>query len=283
MQNDCHIKRPCLYVVGTPIGNLLDFTMRAKLILSDVDYILAEDTRKSRTLLDFYKIKTKMRAFNEWSEKKNALNIAEKIKKQNLAYAIISDAGMPQISDPGFLLVKSCIDMAIEVTTVPGPSALTASVSLSNLRFNKFVFEGFLPRHKERRLRELLRLRGETRGMVFFEAPHRIIALLKSIEQVFGLDRQMVVARELTKTFETCYRGSVSEILAKLQKNSNECKGEFTVILSGRDKFEYTSEELNRWLNILLQHMELKDARAVLKEFGVFRRNMIYEFTIKKG
>ena len=282
MQDTYQIRRPCLYLVGTPIGNLLDFTMRAKLTLSHVDCILAEDTRKSRTLLDFYKIKTKMRSFHNWNENRDAKRTAIELKKHDLAYALISDAGMPQISDPGFMLVKSCIEMGVDVTTIPGPSALTAAVSLSNLPLNKFVFEGFLPRQKGKRYKELLRLKRETRGMIFFEAPHRILGFLKSVEEVFGQDRLIIVARELTKTFEACYRGSIVEIYSKLSKSSSECKGEFTVILSGEEAPQNDSEELIRWLNILLKYMDMKDARYVLREFGLFKRNMIYENTKKK-
>ena len=283
MQNNYQIRRPSLYVVGTPIGNLLDFTMRAKLTLNYVDCILAEDTRISRILLDFYQIKTDIRPFHNWNEKKNAGIIAEKIKTNNLAYALITDAGMPQISDPGFLLVKKCIEKTIDVISVPGPSALTAAASLSDLPLNRFVFEGFLSRRKDKLMKELANLEGETRGMIFFEAPHRILGFLECSQKVFGSDRYIIVARELTKTFETCYRGTVQDVESYLKKSPKECKGEFTIIVSGREGHPDSSIELERWLNILLMHMDLKNARSVLKEFGVFRRNLIYDSTLKKG
>ena len=284
MQNNYQIKRPCLYIVGTPIGNLLDFTMRAKLTLNYVDLILAEDTRKSRILLDFYQIKTDIRSFHNWNEKKNAGIIAENIKTKKLAYALISDAGMPQISDPGFVLVKRCIEMSIDVITIPGPSALTAAASLSDLPLNKFVFEGFLSRRKDKLLKELVNLEHETRGMIFFEAPHRILGFLKCLQKVFGSDRYIIVARELTKIFETCYRGTVKEVELHLKKSPNECKGEFTLIVSGRQGNRDSSVEIERWLAILLSHnMDIKNARSVLKEFGIFKRNLIYESTLKKG
>ncbi len=283
MQNNYQIRRPSLYVVGTPIGNLLDFTMRAKLTLNYVDCILAEDTRKSRILLDFYQIKTDIRPFHNWNEKKNAGIIAEKIKTNNLAYALITDAGMPQISDPGFLLVKKCIEKTIDVISVPGPSALTAAASLSDLPLNRFVFEGFLSRRKDKLMKELANLEDETRGMIFFEAPHRILGFLECSQKVFGSDRYIIVARELTKTFETCYRGTVKDVESYLKKTPKECKGEFTIIVSGREGHPDSSIELERWLNILLMHMDLKNARSVLKEFGVFRRNLIYDSTLKKG
>ena len=283
MRNNYQIRRPSLYVVGTPIGNLLDFTMRAKLTLNYVDCILAEDTRKSRILLDFYQIKTDIRPFHNWNEKKNAGIIADKIKSNKLAYALITDAGMPQISDPGFLLIKKCTEMRIEVISIPGPSALTAAISLSDLPLNRFVFEGFLSRRKDKLLKELANLEDETRGMIFFEAPHRILGFLDSAKKVFGPDRYIIVARELTKTFESCYRGSVEDVEGYLTNSPNECKGEFTIILSGRDEHRDSSVELERWLNILLRHMDRKNARSVLTEFGVFRRNLIYDSTLKKG
>ena len=248
-----------------------------------VDLILAEDTRKSRILLDFYQIKTNIRPFHNWNEKRNAGTIAEKIKTNKLSYALITDAGMPQISDPGFLLVKKCIEMRIEVISVPGASAITAAASLSDLPLNRFVFEGFLSRRKDKLLKELANLEDETRGMIFFEAPHRILGFLECSQKVFGSDRYIIVARELTKTFETCYRGTVRDVEGYLKNSPNECKGEFTIIVSGREGNSDSPVELERWLTILLRHMDIKNARSVLKEFGVFKRNLIYDSTLKKG
>jgi 16S rRNA (cytidine1402-2'-O)-methyltransferase len=218
-----------LYLVPTPIGNLEDVTMRALRVLKEADIIIAEDKRKSGILLKHYDIKSKLISYHKFNEHSATTGIAEMIKTLNSA-ALISDAGTPGISDPGYLLVKHCIENDIVVECLPGPGAVIPAIAASGLPSDRFVFEGFLPRKKGRqtRLKELV---TETRTMIFFESPHRLVKTLYEFAEYFGNERKASVAREISKIYEENIRGTISEIIEHY--NKNVVKGEIVIVVAG--------------------------------------------------
>lgn len=219
-----------LYIVPTPIGNLKDITFRAIETLKSVDFILTEDTRQSSKLLKHYDIDKKMIPYNVVNEDKINEKIIKLIKNSGKV-ALISDAGTPGISDPGYLLIKSCIKENIDIECLPGPSAFIPALVMSGLPMNNFVFEGFLP-HKKGRKKKLELLSKEKRTIILYESPHRINKLLNEIYKYFGKDRRISVSREISKKFEETLRAKVSEII-DLFKNKT-VKGEFVVIIEGK-------------------------------------------------
>ncbi|PLV59409.1 16S rRNA (cytidine(1402)-2'-O)-methyltransferase [Thermotoga sp. KOL6] len=218
-----------LIILGTPIGNLEDITIRALKTLKEVDLILAEDTRRTMILLNKYKIKKPLVSFNERNSKRRIKQIIP-LLKEGKNVALVSDAGMPVISDPGFNLIEECWKEGIMVDVVPGPSALTSAVAVSGFPGSKFIFEGFLPRGKNRR-RLLRTLRDEKRPVVFFESPERLVATLRDILEILG-DREIFIAREMTKIHQEFFRGKVSEAIEYFEKKKP--LGEITVVLSGK-------------------------------------------------
>jgi len=218
--------KKALYVVSTPIGNLGDISFRAISVLSSVDYILAENTRKTKILLDHYNLNKNMISFYSYVESKKIPVIIEKIKS-GLSFALVTDAGTPGISDPAYRIIAAAIDNNIEVIHIPGASAFMNALVVSGLPFDRFVFEGFLPVKKGRN-KKLNELKEEDRTIVIYESPYRVIKVLKEIYQVFG-DRNVAICRELTKKFEQVVRGKLSEIL----KNEKDLKiiGEFTIVI----------------------------------------------------
>jgi 16S rRNA (cytidine1402-2'-O)-methyltransferase len=219
-----------LFLVPTPIGNLKDITFRAVEILSNVDLILAEDTRQSGKLLNYYNIKTPLKSHHMFNEHKSAESICSKILSGQTV-ALISDAGTPGISDPGFLLVRKCVGMGIPVETLPGPTALIPALVNSGLPCDRFCFEGFLPPKKGRNKR-LTGLTDETRTMVFYESPHRLVKTLNEMAIHFGPDREASVSRELSKVFEENTRGSLAYISEHYVNKPP--KGEIVIIISGK-------------------------------------------------
>jgi len=220
-----------LYVVPTPIGNLEDMTLRAIRILKEVDTILAEDTRTSSVLLKHYQIDKRLMAYHKFNEHKSLLSFVNRLEGgENIA--LISDAGTPSISDPGFLLVRACVENGIEVECLPGATALIPAIVNSGFPSDKFCFEGFLPQKKGRQKR-LLELAQEERTMVLYESPFRLMKLLEEINQYFGSDRQIAVSRELSKMFEENLRGTVSELIEKLKDRT--IKGEIVVVIKGKE------------------------------------------------
>tara|TARA_B100000768_G_C11259995_1_gene368326 strand:- start:18 stop:689 length:672 start_codon:yes stop_codon:yes gene_type:complete len=218
-----------LYLVPTPIGNLEDITFRAIRILKEVDFILAEDTRTSGKLLKHYEIPTQMHSHHMHNEHKSVKGIVQRIQNGETC-ALISDAGTPAISDPGFLLTRACVEENIEVDCLPGATAFVPALVNSGLPNDKFVFEGFLPVKKGRQTRLLL-LAEETRTMVFYESPHKLVKTLGHFVAYFGADRQVSVSRELTKMFEETIRGTATEVLAHY--TAKPPKGEIVVVVEG--------------------------------------------------
>ena len=223
------IQAGALYVVATPIGNLKDLTYRAQYILSQVDLIAAEDTRTSGVLLRHYGVKTKLRSYHSYNLKKETPKLVD-LLQQGKSIALISDAGTPGISDPGYQLVQSCIENNVSTIPIPGASALMAALPVSGLQINRFVFEGFLPLKKGRKTR-LEFLSHEDRTVVIYESPHRIKKTVDNLLKYFG-DRQCVMARELTKKFEEIYRGKLSELKNRLEEK--KVKGEIVLMIAAK-------------------------------------------------
>lgn len=223
---------PKLYIVPTPIGNLEDITLRAINVLKEVDYILAEDTRTSSVLMKHLGIEKKLHAHHKFNEHATVEKVTEAIAAGRDA-ALISDAGTPGISDPGFLLVRSCVEAGIEVITLPGATALIPALVQSGFPCDRFCFEGFLPQ-KKGRTKHLLSLKDEPRTMIFYESPYRVIKCLEQFEEVFGSERKVAVSREITKIHEQTVRGSIQEVLAHFKEHPP--KGEFVIVLQGKPK-----------------------------------------------
>lgn len=228
-----------LYIVPTPIGNLEDITLRAIRILEAVDYILAEDTRTTSVLLKHLGIEKKMYSHHKFNEHATSAMVAEAIEGgRNVA--LVSDAGTPGISDPGFLLVRTCVEAGLEVETLPGPTAFVPALVQSGFPCDRFCFEGFLPQKKGRNKR-IAALADEERTMIFYESPFRVVKLLQQLSEVMGGEREASVSREITKKFEQTVRGTLAELIEHFTQN--DPKGEFVVIVSGKPKARRGAEE----------------------------------------
>ena len=253
-----------LYVVGTPIGNLGDFSPRAVETLEKVDFIAAEDTRVTVKLLNHFGIKKPMVIYQKFNEYEQGEIIVNRLQNGE-SCAIVTDAGMPCISDPGETLVKLCIKADVKVEVVPGPSAVISALAVSGLSVSRFTFEGFLSVKRTSRMEHLMELRHERRTMVFYEAPHKLLSTLKDMYSVFG-DRNIVVVKELTKIHETSWRGSLSEAVA--YHTENPPKGEYVLVLDGeQEKKEEMRDPMEEAISIAKELMEKgKPASMAAKE-----------------
>lgn len=218
-----------LYIVPTPIGNLQDLTLRSLDLLKEVNTILAEDSRKTRILLAHYGIEKKIHPYHAFNEHKVVEALVERIKNGE-SMALVTDAGTPSISDPGFLLIRSCLAHGVDVECLPGPTAFIPALVNSGLPSDRFCFEGFLP-HKKGRNKRLSQLRDETRTMIFYESPHRLIKTLQQLVECLGEDRSSSISRELTKIHEETIRGTLSELINHFQ--NHPVKGEFVIVVEG--------------------------------------------------
>jgi len=271
---------PCLYIVATPIGNLDDITIRAQTVLSDVDVIAAEDTRHTKRLLQHLDIKTPIRAYHDFSSDTAALKLL-KIVEDGGSVALVSDAGTPLISDPGYALVKAAHEQGIKVSPIPGASAVTAILSAAGLPSDRFSFEGFLPAKNTQRFNSLQGLLYETRTMVFYEAPHRIVESLKTFIEVFGAEREATIGRELTKTFETISNAKLGELLELTLNDSNQQRGEFVIVLKGyKAAREDVSEEAKRLMGLLEKEMPPKKAAKIAAEYTGDSSKLIYQWRL---
>lgn len=233
-----------LFIVPTPVGNLSDITFRAVEVLKSADLILAEDTRTSGVLLQHYGIKGRLLSHHKYNEHQTVQMIKEKILG-GLNVALISDAGTPGISDPGFLLARACAAEGIEVQTLPGPTACIPAIVSSGLPCDRFCFEGFLPQKKGRQTL-LESLKNETRTMIFYESPYRLLHTLEQFAEVFGPDRECSVAREISKLHETHHRGTLQQLVNYF--NENEAKGEIVIVLAGAPQRQ-RQEHVNKYRN----------------------------------
>lgn len=273
-----------LYIVATPIGNLEDVSQRAITVLKKVDLIAAEDTRHSAKLLAHYGIQTTMISLHEHNEKVRCDRILQKIL-EGVSVALISDSGTPLISDPGYRLVHEAREHRITVIPIPGPCAAICALSAAGLPSDRFVFEGFLPSKKEARLKRLEKLEQEMRTMIFYEAPHRIIALLKDMVQIFGGDRHAVIARELTKRYETIHGSALHAVLDWLEARTEQHCGEFVVLVSGKNKpIKGTlSEEDTRILKVLLKELSTKQAASLAAKITGKKKALLYQRAVESA
>jgi 16S rRNA (cytidine1402-2'-O)-methyltransferase len=271
-----------LYIVPTPIGNLGDLSPRAQQILADVAAIAAEDTRHSRKLLQQFAINNEVFALHEHNERERAQAVIERLQSGD-SLALISDAGTPLISDPGYVLVQQCRAQGIKVVALPGPCAITTALSGAGLPTDRFSFEGFLPAKSAQRRNVLSELLDEPRTMVFYESPHRILASLADFVEVFGTERMLVLARELTKQFETYLTGTIAEVLAQVTSDSNQQRGEFVLMLAGAPANDQPVETQTALRTVLLlrEHMPLKKAAACAAEIHGLRKNQLYQLALE--
>jgi len=268
-----------LYIVATPIGNLEDISLRAIRVLKEVNLIAAEDTRHTQKLLSHYDIRTPLTSYHEHNERTKARPLVERLLQgQNIA--LVTDAGVPAISDPGYRIVVEAISAGIQVTPIPGPSALTAVLSASGLPTDRFVFEGFLPAKKKPRRDRLEALRGEMRTLVCFEAPHRLLESLRDIHELLG-DREVVVAREVSKVYEEFLRGLAGELIGKLA--GREIRGEVTLVIKGSAGESPISEALlsAEIRKLKGDGMRVKEIAEILAEKHSLAKREVYRMALK--
>ena len=275
-------RQACLYIVATPIGNRDDMSQRAIEILKSVDCIAAEDTRHSQRLLQYYNITTPCISLHEHNEEQRIKQLLDRLMAGD-QIALISDAGTPLISDPGYRLVSAMHDADIRVVPVPGACALIAALSASGLPTDRFIFEGFLPTKQAARVRRLEALSCETCTLIFYESTHRIVASLEDMRDVFGEKRLATMARELTKSFETLHRAPLAELAAWVKSDENQQKGEFVVLVEGLKKSELEADEegQRRILTILMEEMPLKQAVALATRLCDASRKSLYQLALK--
>ena len=228
-----------LYVIPTPVGNLEDITMRAVRLLKEADFVLAEDTRTSSKLLKHLDIQVPMYSHHKFNEHKTSASLVERIRDCENHVALISDAGTPAISDPGFMLVRECVKCGVDVQCLPGATAFVPALVCSALPCDKFVFEGFLPQKKGRQTR-LNFLKQEQRTIIFYESPYRVLKTLTQLAEVFGAERQAAAVREISKLHEECVRGSLAELVEHFTKN--EPRGEFVLLVGGLEDVRSKNE-----------------------------------------
>ncbi|MFN6482201.1 MULTISPECIES: 16S rRNA (cytidine(1402)-2'-O)-methyltransferase [unclassified Nostoc] len=269
-----------LYVVGTPIGNLEDITFRAVRILQTVDIIAAEDTRHTGKLLQHFQVKTPQVSYHEHNRTSRIPELLDHLVN-NKAIALVSDAGMPGISDPGYELVKACIEAGIPVVPIPGASAAITALSAAGLPTDRFVFEGFLPAKTQHRQEHLESLQTESRTLIFYESPHRLRDTLQDLAEVWGSDRQIVLARELTKLYEEFWRGTIAEAIAHYSQR--EPQGEYTLVVAGitATQPQLTEEELKAELKQLInQGISRSQASRQLAKFTSLPRRQLYQLAL---
>lgn len=273
-----------LYVVATPIGNLDDISARALRILREVALIAAEDTRHSARLLQHFGIQTPLAACHEHNERDQGGRFLARLQAGE-DVALISDAGTPLISDPGYHLVRRARAAGFAVVPVPGACALIAALSAAGLPSDRFIFEGFLPAKAAGRRARLEQVREEPRTLIFYEAPHRILECLQDMREVFGDDRPALLARELTKTFETLQGLPLAELCEWVAADSNQQRGECVVLVAGwqaPEGEEAVSAEALRVLDLLLSEMPLRRAAALAAEITGVRKNVLYQVALER-
>ena len=278
-----------LYLCATPIGNLEDITLRVLRVLREVDLIAAEDTRNSIKLLNHFEIRTPMTSYHEFNKYDKARELVDKMHKGK-QIALITDAGTPGISDPGEELVRLCWEEGIEVTSLPGPSACITALSLSGLSSRRFAFEAFLPSDKKERQRILKELAADTRTLILYEAPHRLVRTLEELKEALG-NRKMTLCRELTKKHETIFRTDLQQ--AVLHYKAEEAKGECVLVIEGRKQEEILREQQESWGAFTLEeHLQIyeeqgesrKEAmRLVAKDRGCSRREIYQALLANKN
>ncbi len=267
-----------LYVVATPIGNLDDISKRAIEVLGSVSKIAAEDTRHSKKLMQAIGVATPLLSYHDFSGKAVGSKIIAALQS-GASVALISDAGTPLISDPGYKLVCRARALGLQVIPIPGACAVTAALSVAGLPTDKFAFEGFLPHKSAARRARLQALAAESRSLVFYESPHRIVESIADMQQIFGSSRWVFVAREISKKFETHCLGTTTDCLAWLQQDSNQRKGEFVIVVAPCDELEVEARKLQQAVALvksLRRDISMKRAVAIASEFTGARKNQLY-------
>lgn len=263
-----------LYLVGTPIGNLDDMTFRAIQTLRDVDWIAAEDTRHTRKLLEYFQIETPMTSYHEHNEEEKSAHLIEKILA-GASIAVVTDAGMPGVSDPGYRFVRKAWEEDVEVVPIPGPTASITALVASGMPTDRFIFEGFLPRKTSQRRAYLQELIAEPRTLIFYEAPHRLVETLEDLVGVMGPHRMVTVVRELTKRHEEKIRGMASEVLAHF--TMQEPKGEIVLVVAGNDLRNAGAEEMGWETMSVVEHL------TALIQVGLTKKQAIKQVAQERG
>lgn len=272
-----------LYVVATPIGNLADMVPRAVETLQTVSVIAAEDTRHSARLLSHFDIKTPCVAYHDHSDEQRTQRLIERLQAGE-SVALISDAGTPLVSDPGYRLVRLARQAGVQVVPVPGACAMIAALSAAGLPSDRFAFEGFLPAKQAARITQLTSLAADTRTLIFYEAPHRILETLQDMATVFGNEREVVMAREITKTFETIKGDAVGALAEWVAADSNQQRGEIVVLVHGASKAQsddLTPEQLHT-MTVLLDELPVKQAASLGAKLTGLKKNFLYEWALKQ-
>ena len=277
------IKPSTLYIVATPIGNLGDITLRAIETLKNVDLIAAEDTRHSGLLLQHFAIEGRLYPLHDHNEQQKTEALIEKLKS-GLSIALISDAGTPLINDPGYHLVKACYRNQITVVPVPGACAAITALSVSGLPTDRFCYEGFLPAKSKARIDLLTQLKQEPRTVVFYESTHRILDSLQDMLNVYGPEKIVVLAKELTKSWETIIHSPLKDLIEWLKADDNRRKGEFVLIVEGYDKVneQEIDPDAIKLLNRLQQEIPLKKAAGIVAEIYGLKKNQLYQLGLEQ-
>ena len=270
-----------LNIVSTPIGNLRDITFRAIEVLKSVDLILAEDTRVAQKLLNHYSIENKITSFNLINENQKTKTLIKKLKEgKNIA--LISDAGTPLISDPGYLLIRTAREESIQVIPVPGCSAAIAALTASGIASDKFTFYGFLPKTKVKRAKELRKLTNRSETLIFYESVHRIVNTIESMKEIFGENRNAVLCKEITKLYESFLGSNLLEISNYLLNNPERLKGEFTIIVQGKRNTSIDYEKIDFILSLLTLELSLKSSIKICAKITGYSKKIIYAYALEK-
>lgn len=273
---------PTLYIVPTPIGNLADITQRAIDVLSSVDLIAAEDTRHTGKLLSHFGINTKTYPLHDHNEQQKAQALVEKLQ-QGMSIALVSDAGTPLISDPGYHLVNQCRQANVRVVPLPGACAVITALSASGLPSDRFSFEGFLPAKSKGRKDKFLKIAKAERTCIFYESPHRILDSLDDMLAILGPEREVAIARELTKTFETIRNMPLGELVEWVRGDENQQRGEMVLLVHGfrEEASDEIPDEVTRSLSILVKELPLKKAAAMCAEIYNLKKNALYKWGLE--
>ena len=268
-------------IVSTPIGNLKDITLRAIETLKSVDLILAEDTRIAKKLLNHFSINNTLESFNDKNEDLKNENLIKDLKEgKNIA--IISDAGTPLISDPGFKLIRSAREENIKVTPIPGCTALIAGLSASGISSDKFTFLGFLPRTKIKRRKNLRQLVHKQETLIFFESVHRIVSTIADMKELFGQERKAVLCKEITKIYESFIGNNFMEITDYIKEHQDKLKGEFTIIVEGNRELSIDLQKIDKILDILQSQISSKDAIKICSIITGYKKSTIYKRLLER-
>ncbi|MCK5359471.1 MAG: 16S rRNA (cytidine(1402)-2'-O)-methyltransferase [Gammaproteobacteria bacterium] len=281
MKTDRTGKLGKLYVVATPIGNLSDITHRALETLASVKLIAAEDTRHSRTLLQHYGINTAMISLHEHNEASRIDQIIKQLQAGD-SVALISDAGTPLISDPGARLVLAVHEAGMKPVPVPGPSAISTMLSVAGQSVQRFCFEGFLSSKPTARRKQMQSLVSETRSLVFYESSHRIADCLQDMKNIFGSARHCTVGRELTKRYESLYRGTLDDVVQQMEQDENATRGEFVVVIEGAEESADDSMEQGRSvMDVLLAELPVSQSASLAAKISGARKKLLYDYGLK--